>query len=297
MRIHHLNCTTMCPLGGLLMDGHSTGLHATLVCHCLLVETLRDGLVLVDTGFGLKDIEQPGERLSKLFVSLLRPRLSPEHTALRQIEKLGFSAKDVRHIVLTHLDFDHAGGLDDFPDAQVHLLATEHEVARQQRTWLDRRRFRPQQWSTEPHWIPYAVGGERWFGFESVRALRHLPEDILLVPLPGHTAGHAGVAVDRGGTWLLHCGDAYFYHKEMHSPPFCTPGLQAYQLLMQQSARQRFQNQKRLRQLARERAGQVRLFCAHDPTEFEALRGERPELEAAAMPREDRPNARPLAHR
>jgi glyoxylase-like metal-dependent hydrolase (beta-lactamase superfamily II) len=23
----------------------------------------------------------------------------------------------VRHIVLTHLDFDHAGGLEDFPEA------------------------------------------------------------------------------------------------------------------------------------------------------------------------------------
>lgn len=28
--------------------------------------------------------------------------------ALRQIEAPGFSARDVRHIVLTHLDFDHA---------------------------------------------------------------------------------------------------------------------------------------------------------------------------------------------
>ena len=31
--------------------------------------------------------------------------------------------EDVTDIVLTHLDFDHAGGLDDFPAATVHLRA------------------------------------------------------------------------------------------------------------------------------------------------------------------------------
>ncbi|HET6344994.1 MAG TPA: MBL fold metallo-hydrolase, partial [Myxococcota bacterium] len=40
MRIHHLNCISMCPLGGRLMDGRSSVFEpAHLVCHCLLVET------------------------------------------------------------------------------------------------------------------------------------------------------------------------------------------------------------------------------------------------------------------
>lgn len=49
MRVHHLNCGCMCPLGGPLMDGFSRSPTARLICHCLLVETER-GLVLVDTG-------------------------------------------------------------------------------------------------------------------------------------------------------------------------------------------------------------------------------------------------------
>ena len=48
MKIHHLNCGCMCPLGGAFYDGFSKGLKAHLVCHCLLIETDRDGLVLVD---------------------------------------------------------------------------------------------------------------------------------------------------------------------------------------------------------------------------------------------------------
>ena len=100
-------------------------------------------------------------------------------TALRQIERLGFDAADVRHIVLTHLDFDHAGGLDDFPDAQVHLLRQERDDALPQKTWLDRQRFRPQQWSQPRAWHVYRRrGGERWFGFDGVRELHGLPPEI-----------------------------------------------------------------------------------------------------------------------
>jgi glyoxylase-like metal-dependent hydrolase (beta-lactamase superfamily II) len=44
-----------------------------------------------------------------------------------------YDPKDVRHIVLTHLDFDPAGGLGDFPHATVHMLADERDYAVQQR--------------------------------------------------------------------------------------------------------------------------------------------------------------------
>jgi glyoxylase-like metal-dependent hydrolase (beta-lactamase superfamily II) len=44
---------------------------------------------------------------------------------LEQVKQLGFSPRDVRHIVLTHLDSDHAGGLENFPEAHVHVLEAE----------------------------------------------------------------------------------------------------------------------------------------------------------------------------
>src|SRR5438477_8861370 len=59
MRIHHLSCGTMCPFGGRLWDGRTQVLGpAEIVCHCLLIET-EVGLVLVDTGFGTRDVAQP----------------------------------------------------------------------------------------------------------------------------------------------------------------------------------------------------------------------------------------------
>jgi glyoxylase-like metal-dependent hydrolase (beta-lactamase superfamily II) len=199
VRIHHLNCISTCPLGGALMDGHTAGLRGRLACHCLLVEA-RGELVLIDTGFGLRDVAEPHTRLSAFFLALLAPEFRTELTAIRQIERLGYDPHDVRHIVLTHLDFDHAGGLDDFPHARVHMLASERDSALAQRSMIDRMRYRPQQWSTRGNWRVYdRAQGERWYNFEAVRELDGVPPEILLVPLPGHTFGLAGVAVERTG--------------------------------------------------------------------------------------------------
>lgn len=271
MRIHHLNCISSCPLGGALMDGHTIGLRGRLTLHCLLLE-LADRLVLVDTGFGLNDVADPRARLSLFFRVLTSPAFREEMTAIRQIERLGFRASDVRDIVLTHLDFDHAGGLDDFPHANVHLMAAEQDAALAQATWMDRQRYRPQQWSTRGQWIGYRPGGEAWFGFETVGGLRGLPPEILFVPLPGHTLGHAGVAIDTGRGWLMYAGDAYFYHAEMHlDHPHCTPGLRFYQWMLEKDRQARLDNQDRLRELKRSQAGRVTVFSGHDVAEFHDL--------------------------
>src|SRR5690554_701284 len=155
------------------------------------------------------------------------------------------------------------------------MLGVEKAAAEAQRTWLDRQRFRPQQWSSRPRWRTYAEGsGEDWFGFVRVRQLDGLPEDIALIPLTGHTMGHAGIAVNRGGSWVMLAGDAYFYRDEMHvSRPCCTPGLRMYQWMMDKDRDSRRRNQKRLRQLKASHSDSVELFCSHDVLEFERLAG------------------------
>ena len=274
MRIHHLNAVSSCPLGGRLMDGRAGCVmcRGALCCHCLLLETAR-GLVLVDTGFGLQDVHHPRPRLGAFFLALLSPDFREEMTAVRQVERLGFRASDVRHIVLTHLDFDHAGGLDDFPEARVHLLRQERDAALSQRTWLDRQRYRPAQWDSRPRWSVHAPSSQQgWHGFEAVRDLPGLPPEILMVPLPGHTLGHAGVAVEAGGQWLLLAGDAYFHRREMHAQrPGCTPGLRLYQALMEKDRRARLANPARLRALRESQGHDLTVVCSHDPVEFEAV--------------------------
>ena len=283
MRIHHLNCGTDCPPGGALFDGCSRGPLGHLVCHCLLIETDAHGLVLVDTGYGLRDVahphRRPNPRITLPWRLMLNIRLRERETALRQVEALGYAASDVRHIVATHLDFDHAGGLEDFPSARVHVMQREYDDATGPRAGVvARNRWRTSQLDEVADWRRYGARGEAWFGFDAVRDLDGLPPEILLVPLPGHTWGHAGVAVARDdGGWLLHAGDAYFYRGEMRDATRrCTPGLAAYQRLMQVDADARLANQARLRALSVERRGEVTVTCSHDPVELSRLQAGRP---------------------
>lgn len=291
MRVHHLNCISTCPLGGHLMDGRTHGVleRGHLSCHCLLVET-NAGLVLIDTGFGLRDVAEPRARLSAFFLALVKPDLREDMTAIRQIQRLGFDPRDVRHIVLTHLDFDHAGGLDDFPHARVHLMTRERDAALAQHTWMDRQRFRPQQGSTRGQWRTYdSTAGAAWMGLECVHDLHGLPPEILLVPLPGHTFGHAAVAVRTPERWLLLAGDAYFYHREMDPQPYCTPGLRFYQWMLEKDRTARLHNQQRLRALRQQHGAEVEVevevevFCSHDVVEFERVAGLPAHLPAGAL--------------
>jgi glyoxylase-like metal-dependent hydrolase (beta-lactamase superfamily II) len=267
MRIHHLSCGTLCPHGRRLINGEG-GLRdrAEIVCHCLAVET-GNGLVLVDTGFGMEDARNPGQLGP--YRSLLNLQIGAETTALKQLEALGFGAGDVRHIVTTHLDLDHSGGLPDFPDAEVHVLAAELDAALHPGLRDRPRYIGGAHWRHQPRWVTHGAGGDEWFGFESLRIVPGIDTEIVLVPLLGHTRGHTGVAIKTGEGWLLHCGDAYFHHGQLATPPSCPPMLRFFQNLTASDNKARKANGERLRELAARHGDEITLVCGHDPHELE----------------------------
>jgi glyoxylase-like metal-dependent hydrolase (beta-lactamase superfamily II) len=269
MRIHHLNCGTMREVAP-ADPGPLPPLPA--VCHCLLIETDRDGLVLVETGFGTPDVQDPAARLGADFLAWAQPVLDLEETAVRQITRLGHTPGDVRHIVLTHLHRDHVGGLADFPHARVHLHEAEHRAA----TVTASDRYRATQFAHSPDWVTYTEDeGERWLGFDGVRQLTGLPPEILLMPLAGHAPGHSAVAVRSTGPgpdWLLHAGDAYYYRGEIvPGLPPTPPVFAALQASVETDPALRLVNLARLRTLAIEQPERVAVLSAHDPWEFRRL--------------------------
>jgi glyoxylase-like metal-dependent hydrolase (beta-lactamase superfamily II) len=260
--IHHLNCGTLCPYGARVLSGEGGLLAKTrLICHCLLIEG-AEGLVLVDTGFGLEDMRNP-RQLGRPFNALVRPRANVADTAISQIRELGFDPRDVRHILTTHLDLDHTGGLPDFPDAEVHLLGLELDAALRP-SLRDRTRYVAAHWAHGPRWVRHEAGGEEWHGFDGVRVLAGSDAEILLIPLLGHSRGHTGVAVRRGDGWLLHCGDAYFHHGEVQTPPCAPRGITAFAAFSQAEGDARRNNRDRLRELAQRHGDEVELICSHD---------------------------------
>lgn len=70
---------------------------------------------LVDTGFGEDAARARGREL-----------ITPVPQALSQ---LGLQAAEIKHVIITHLHYDHAGTLDHFPAATFHLQASEAAYA------------------------------------------------------------------------------------------------------------------------------------------------------------------------
>lgn len=193
MSIHMLNCMTVEPWFPRWKVGTP----------CLLVET-DQGLVLVDTGLGLRDYASPS-LLVRFFRSALGVPNNPQQAAVRQLARLGYQPEAVQHIVLTHLHFDHAGGLPDFPHAQVHVHQREYEALQHPRglteLFYDRSHF-----AHGPRWICHEQQTGEWQGLDAIR-LPFTPE-MYLIPLFGHTCGHCGVAIRDGTGWLFQCADA-----------------------------------------------------------------------------------------
>ena len=178
----------------------------------LLVETNQGG-VLVDTGVGVKDHLAPTFRMA-LYKKFYRASKGVEKTAFHLVQKLGYQPEDVRHIVISHLHLDHAGGLADFPWAEIHILQSELDFIKHRPNW----RYIPEHWSHQPKWKMYTPEGKKWFGFDAVQLEGFSPE-IWMLPLPRHTPGLAGVAIQQENGWLLYGSDALPYNARMDLVP------------------------------------------------------------------------------
>ena len=71
--------------------------------------------ILVDTGYDATEAKRRG-----------RPILRDPALA---IGALGYDAEDVKNLIVSHLHYDHAGGLDRYPNAQFHLQESEMQFA------------------------------------------------------------------------------------------------------------------------------------------------------------------------
>jgi len=97
----------------------------------------ESGWILLDTGFDPANIQELSTMDRHFFSKgIYPPVVSAAHRLERQLAEIGIGFADVRHIVLSHLHFDHSGYLKYFPHAKVSIQRREYAFGVSGRTTL-----------------------------------------------------------------------------------------------------------------------------------------------------------------
>jgi glyoxylase-like metal-dependent hydrolase (beta-lactamase superfamily II) len=185
-----------------------------------LLEHPREGLILFDTGYAPRLLEVFKRFPSSIYGYLTPTTTRDEWSALRQINMLGYTAKDIRTVIISHLHADHIAGLDDFPEATFLLSSEATQLISQQG-------FSALKHGFIPSLFPKTTTLKKVESFQKeLPGFRHtydIFDDGLLrlISLPGHAKGQLGLfARTTHGSVLLAADGCWSTkaYKDNHAP-------------------------------------------------------------------------------
>ena len=159
------------------------------------------GNVLFDGGMALEACRDPQAYLGAELVAVMKPRVSERHHVLAQLRSLGVDPGSVRHVVQSHLHFDHVGAIGHLPGARFLVHRRELEYAAD-----------PDWFADGYHARDLERPGVTWetFDLDEDDAELDLYGDgtIRLVYTPGHAIGLVAMVVALADQTIILAGDA-----------------------------------------------------------------------------------------
>lgn len=177
-----------------------------LALNCLLARG-ADRVILVDCGMGgfwtEREIEMYGLQ-------------RPDGDLIEDLARLNVKPDEVTDLILTHLHFDHAGGMVTGEDGALVFPAARHWIQAQHLRWAkdptdrDRRSFRPE--------VLRAIESEAC-DLKVVDGPEQIIPGVEVLPVHGHTPGQQLVLLgEPGGERLLYAGDLVPFASQLHLP-------------------------------------------------------------------------------
>lgn len=157
-----------------------------------------DGVALFDCGLPNGMTDRDEAYLTRLRAGGSDVTLTDDETVDVHLKRLDIDPDRVRYVVLSHLHFDHAGGLHNVPNARLVVQRREWEAGFDRE--LAHRYFLPRRYFDLGHQVQLVDGEHDLFGDGAVT----------LHPSPGHTPGHQSARVrSTEGDHIL-VGDACY---------------------------------------------------------------------------------------
>jgi N-acyl homoserine lactone hydrolase len=191
MRVEMLNVGWMTAAAGLWRQGEEEPERpARVPIPVYLIETDAER-ILVDTGLHPEAVADPASRYGESS-SINLFALEQEESVAEQVDLASLT-----RVVLTHLHFDHAGGLSLIPPSVPVVVQRAEWEAGQDRAAIERNFFLPRDYANPPLNLTLLDGDHDLLGDGSIE----------LLSTPGHTPGHQSV---RAGDLVIGADVAHF---------------------------------------------------------------------------------------
>lgn len=180
------------------------------------------GPILVDTAFHASVAASPAANLGRTMARLSRARVEPGETVTDQLRSRGIDARQLGMVILTHLHFDHASGIAEYPAATFVLSKREWEAAAtDDRPLL--RGYHPPHFDYLFDYRTVDFDGPTISSYASFGRTFDVLGDgsIRLAFTPGHSAGHCAVIARLRDRDFVIAGDAIYTHAQLEGadPP------------------------------------------------------------------------------